>query len=64
MLPSKNRLLSRLALRGLTVKSWAEQEGFLPNSAVKVINRYAGTKDQPRGKVSRAIVERLLEVMR
>lgn len=46
------RVYANLVLQGHTLTSWAEAKGYLPRTANQVVTRYAGTQDQPRGRLS------------
>lgn len=58
---TKNEVIGRLRLSGLSMKDFAIEEGYEPNTVQKVVSRYAGSRKQPRGAKSCAILEKLLE---
>lgn len=41
-----------LILKGHSYKSWAEDNNFQPRTVTQAVYRYAGTKDQPRGRLT------------
>lgn len=41
-----------LALQGHSWASWAQSKGYQPRTVTQVAYRYAGTQDQPRGRLS------------
>lgn len=60
---TKNEVIGRLRMAGLTMKQFAEEEGFEPDTVRKVVRRYAGTGKVPRGAVARKILRKLGERM-
>jgi hypothetical protein len=56
---NKNEIRAELLLKGYSIRSWARQHGFCEFTTLASINRYAGTHDIPRGRITFAILVRL-----
>lgn len=52
--PSKmfRRVHAALILSGYSYASWAEARGYLPRTVIQSVHRYAGTKNQPQGRLT------------
>lgn len=50
--PTFRRAYAALVLKGHSWASWADEKGYLPRTVTQVVNRYAGTNDQPRGRLT------------
>lgn len=46
------RVHAALVLKGYSYASWATERGYIPRTVVQVVHRYAGTKDEPRGRLT------------
>ena len=56
---TKNEVVGRLRMAGLSMKDFAIMEGYEPNTVRKVVSRYAGSNRNPRGALARAILQKL-----
>ncbi len=56
---TKNEVVGRLRMAGLSMKDFAVMEGYEPNTVRKVVSRYAGSYRNPRGVLARAIMQKL-----
>ena len=56
---NKNEIRSELLRQGYSIRSWARKHGFCEFTTLASINRYAGTSEVPRGRVTFAILVRL-----
>ncbi len=57
--PTKNEVMGRLRMAGLSMKDFAVMEGFDPDTVRKTVSRYAGSSKRPRGVQAREILQRL-----
>lgn len=46
------KLHAQLILKGYSWASWAEKHGYLARTVTQAAYRYAGSKDQPRGRLT------------
>ena len=46
------RAHAALIMKGFSFASWAEANGYLPRTVIQAVHRYAGTQDQPRGRLT------------
>ena len=58
---TKNEVIGRLRMAGFSMKQFADQQGYEPDTVRKVIDRYAGSKKTPRGVMARDILQKLAE---
>jgi hypothetical protein len=58
-LATKNEVVGRLKIAGPSMKSFAVEEGYIPDTVRKVVNRYAGIQSGPRGNLAKEILEKL-----
>jgi hypothetical protein len=56
---TKNEVIGRLRISGLSMKDFAQQEGYEPDTVRKVVTRYVGTGKKPRGALSSEIIDKL-----
>jgi lambda repressor-like predicted transcriptional regulator len=56
---TKNEVIGRLRMAGLSMKDFAIKEGFEPNTVRKVVSRYAGSNRRPRGTLAAKILKKL-----
>ena len=56
---TKNEVVGRLRMAGLSMKDFAVMEGYRPNTVRKVVSRYAGSYRKPRGVLAREIMRKL-----
>ena len=60
---TKNEVVGRLRMVGLSMKDFAVMEGYEPNTVRKVVSRYAGSNRTPRGVLAREILQKLGETI-
>jgi hypothetical protein len=58
---TKNEVIGRLRMAGLSMKEFALKEGYEPDTVRKVVGRYAGSNRAPRGILTREILQKLGE---
>ncbi len=56
---TKNEVIGRLRMAGLSMKDFAIREGYEPNTVRKVVSRYGGSKRKPRGALAQEILKKL-----
>ncbi len=56
---TKNEVIGRLRIAGLSMKDFAVAEGYEPDTVRKVVNRYAGSRKRPRGNLAQEILKKL-----
>jgi len=56
---NKQEIRVELMLQGYSIRSWAREHGFCEFTTLASINRYAGTQDVPRGRITFAILVQL-----
>jgi len=56
---TKNEVIGRLRMAGLSMKDFAVEEGYDPGTVRKVVSRYAGSKRRPRGALALQILNKL-----
>lgn len=56
---TKNEVIGRLRMAGLSMKDFAIKEGYEPNTVRKVVSRYGGSKRKPRGPLALEILKKL-----
>jgi len=56
---TKNEVIGHLKLAGLSMKDFAVEEGFEPDTVRKVVSRFAGSRRKPRGLLALKIMEKL-----
>ena len=55
----KQQIHARLIERGSNFRQFAKAHGYQPRTVTQVVSRYAGSKTQPRGRLSFAILRAL-----
>lgn len=56
---TKNEVVGRLRMAGLSMKDFAIEHGYEPNTVRKVVSRFAGSKRSPRGSIAQEILQKL-----
>ncbi|MFY9179645.1 MAG: hypothetical protein WAO12_07695 [Venatoribacter sp.] len=46
------RAQAALVMKGYSYRSWAEEKGYVARTVIQAVHRYAGTQDQPRGRLT------------
>ena len=57
---TKNEVVGRLRIEGMSMKDFAVKEGYEPDTVRKVVNRYVGSGKRPQGTLAREILKKLL----
>jgi hypothetical protein len=55
----RKELRSRLVLKETSLRQWATQHGYKPDTVVKAVSRYIGKNKLPSGDVTFAILKHL-----
>jgi hypothetical protein len=55
----RTQLRAQLLLKGITLKSWALDHGYLPNFVTKVVSLYCGGEGRPRGTKTLDVIKGL-----
>lgn len=55
----RTQLRAQLLLKGITLKSWALEQGYQPNLVTKIVSLYCGGTGKPRGEKTLTIIKKL-----
>ncbi len=61
---NKNEIFGKLRLKGLTLKDFAQEREWDPNTVQQIVRRYAGTNKIPRGELTKKVLIELTNYLK